>query len=268
MRPFIAGLLIVLAAGPAYPQSKEYLQLQADMINAQQLIRALQKSVDENNAVVKGLVEKIADQVNTLAGGLQKMTQAVDGVKAQNDTTMSGMRTTLTALNATMKELQDEVAGVRTQMGSITKELREAKTTAEPLAGPNDIWRTAYADYSSGQYDLAIDGYREFLEKFPTEPRAAEAHLQIANALAAQNKFDAAVDEYDIVLQKYPENDKSRSALLKKGLAQAKTAQPQQAVATLNEVVKKFPNTSEAATAQAALKELQPAARRTPAPNR
>lgn len=258
MKLFIAGLLIVLLAGPAYPQNRDILQLQADMIKLQQQMVQLQKSVDENNGAVKGLVEKIADQVNTLAGGLTRMTQAVDGVRSQNDTTMKDIRTVLTGLNTTMKDLQDEVSSVRTQMTSISKELREAKTTAEPLAGPNDVWRTAYADYSSGQYELAIGGYREFLQKWPTEARAAEAHLQIANALVGQKKIDAALDEYDIVLQKYPESDTTRTALLKKGLAQAETTQPQQAIATLNEVVKKFPNTSEAASASAKLRELTP----------
>ena len=133
---------------------------------------------------------------------------------------------------------------MRAQLTSVSKDLREAKTTAEPLARPDELMRTAYVDYSSGQYDLAISGYMEFLQKFPNDPRAAEAHLQIAIALAAQKKFDAAVQEFDIVLQKYPESDKSRTALLKKGLTQADATQPQLAIATLNEVVKRFPNTA------------------------
>ena len=85
----------------------------------------------------------------------------------------------------------------------------------------------------------------------------------IGDSLAAAKKYDQALQEYDIVLQKYPDSDTSRAALLKKGLSLAET-NPQQAIATLQEVAKKFPNTSEAATAQARIKELQPA-RRTPA---
>jgi len=159
------------------------------------------------------------------------------------------------------------VSNMRAQMTSISKDIREAKTTAEPLARPDELMRTAYVDYSSGQYDLAISGYMEFLQKFPDDARAAEAHLYIANALAAQKKFDAAVQEYDIVLQKYPESDKTRIALWKKGLTQADATQPQQAIATLNEVVKRFPNTSEATNAQAKLRELQ-SVRRAPVQNR
>ncbi len=137
------------------------------------------------------------------------------------------------------------------------------KTTAEPLASPNELMRTAYVDYSQGHFDLAISGYQEFLSKFPGDSHAAEAHFNIAESLSALKKFDQAIDEYDIVLQKFPDSDKSRAALLKKGYAQAET-NPQVAIKTLNEVVTKFPGTSEAQNAQAKIKELAPAGRRAP----
>jgi tol-pal system protein YbgF len=139
------------------------------------------------------------------------------------------------------------------------------KTTSEPLAGPDDLWRTAYTDYSAGNWSLAISGLQEFLSKFPMDSRAVDAEVRIGDALLAQKKYDAAITQYDIVLQKYPESDKSKTALLKKGLAQAEATLPQ-ANSTLSEVVKKFPGTSEAVSAQAKLKELQTAQRpRTPA---
>src|SRR2546427_13133445 len=90
---FFGGLLLVLAAGPAYPQNKDILRVQADLITLEQQVKQLQSSIDENNGVIKGLVEKIADQVNTLTGGLQKVNQALDqaigqaigGLQTQND---------------------------------------------------------------------------------------------------------------------------------------------------------------------------------------
>ena len=121
---------------------------------------------------------------------------------------------------------------------------------------------------TTGNYDLAVSGYQEFLQKFPEDSRAPEAHLYMANSLVAQKKFEPAITEYDFVLQKYPDSDKSRAALLKKGLAQAEANQPQLAIATLNDVVKRFPNTSEAATAQSKIRELQPRRPAAPAPNR
>jgi len=261
----LAALLIVFAAGPAYPQkNKEMLQLQADMIELQQRVKQVQTTLDQNNATVKGLVEKMADQVNTVIVGMTSLNQNINSMKTQSDTTARDMRTILTSLNSTLTELQEGMSAVRSQISSVSRELTTMKTTAEPLAGPNDLWRTSYVDYSVGNWDLAISGLQEFLSKYANDPRAAEAHLFIGDALTAQKKYDAAVTEYDFVLQKYPESDKTRAALLKKGLALAETNQPQQAIATLNEVVKRFPNTSEATSATSKLRELQLAQRPRP----
>jgi tol-pal system protein YbgF len=261
----IAVLLIILAAGPVYPQNRDILQLQKDMIDVMQRVNQLQTTVDRDNGLLKSLMERVADQVNTLTSGLQKMTQAVDGIRGQNDATTKELRTSLKTLNDSVKELDTELSSARAQIGSLSREVTASKTTAEPLAGPDDLWRSAYVDYSAGNYELAISGYQEFLSKYPQDARAADAQLRIGDALKQQKKYDLAITQYDIVLQKYPESDKTGAALLKKGLTQAETNQPQ-ASSTLTEVVKKFPGTTEAITAQAKLKELQAAQRpKTPA---
>src|SRR3989442_3394869 len=110
MKFFVAALLFILAAGPAYPQNKDILRLEADMIMLQQQVKQLQSTVDENNGAIKGLVEKIADQVNTLAGGLQKVNQTLDqavrGVRNPNENTAQEKRTSVSNLNNTAGQLQ------------------------------------------------------------------------------------------------------------------------------------------------------------------
>src|SRR2546427_8788671 len=101
MKLFAAALLIVAMAGPAYPQRKETLQLQADMIDLKNRVNELQTSVDRNDAALKSLVEKMSDQVNSLAGGIQKITQAVDTVKTQGDKSSSELRVILTSSTTT-----------------------------------------------------------------------------------------------------------------------------------------------------------------------
>src|SRR5262245_45920076 len=183
MKWFVAGLLLILAAVPAFPQNKDMLRLQADMITLQQQVKQLQSSVDENNAAIKSLVEKIADQVNTLAGGLQKVSQAVEGVKAQNDASTKEMRTIVSMLASSVGDIHEGLSSIRAQIGTVSQQVTTLKTTAEPLAGPNDLWRTAMLDSLTSNYELSIGGFQEFLQKYPNDPRAAEAHLRIGDAL-------------------------------------------------------------------------------------
>lgn len=255
-----AALLIVLSAGPAFPQNAREIQHMKDVIDLLQLVRQLQTSVEQNDALMKGLIEKMADQVNTLSTGMKTITQAVDSIKGQNDASAKEMRAALKTVTDSVKELQGDLSSARAQINTVSKELTTMKTTAEPLAGPDDLWRTAFLDYSAGNWDLAIAGLQEFLSKYPTDARAAEAEMRIGNAQFAVKKYDLAITQFDIVLQKYPESDTTRAALLKKGLALAET-NPPQAINVLNEVAKKYPGTVEAANAQAKLKELQPAQR-------
>src|SRR5262245_29009283 len=266
MKLTAAGLLIVLAAGPAYPQkATDILQLNRDVLDLRERLKQVQTTLDQNDALLKGLVEKTADQVNLIAEGMAKMSQTVEALKTQNDSTTREMRTILTTLNGTVKELEENVSSIRTQVNSVSREVTTLKTTSEPLAGPNDLWRSAYVDYSAGNFDLAISGLQEFVSKYPNDPRAAEAHLLWGEALSAQKKPDMAITEFDIVLQKYPESDKTKAALLKKGLALAEMNQPQAAINTLNEVLKQFPGTSEATSAQSKVREIQASQRKTPA---
>src|SRR5438132_4717320 len=258
----LACLLAVVMAPAAYPQKKEILQLQADMIRLSQQMTQLQSTVDMNNSALKGLVEKMADQVNTLGGSVQKITQAMDGVKTQSDKTASELRVILNNMNTSVGELQEGLSAVRTQLNSVSQLVTAKNTTAEPLAGPEDLMRSAMVDYLAGNYDLALSGFQEFLTKYPNDPRAAEAQLSRGEAFFNQKKFEQAILEYDLFLQKYPDNDKTRTALYKKGLALAEQNQTQPALAALDKVAKDFPNTSEATNAQAKARELRGPARR------
>src|SRR5437879_867441 len=118
---FLASLLMVLASGSAYPQNKDLLQLQRDMIELQQRVKQIQTSVDQNGAVMKGLVEKIADQVNTLAGGMQRIAQTADSLKTENEASAREMRTILTGLNTTIGELKDGISSVQNQVVSVSR---------------------------------------------------------------------------------------------------------------------------------------------------
>src|SRR5207302_11505750 len=130
---------------------------------------------------------------------------------------------------------------------------------------PAELWRSANVDVLSGDYKLAVEDLQDFLSKYPTDQHAPDAHLLMGDAYFNQKKFDQALPEYDIVLQKYPDSDKSRASHLKKGLALKEANQTQQAQIILKEVATKFPNTSEANTANEALKAMGPAPRKPPA---
>lgn len=259
-------ILVGMMAGPAYPQNRDILQLDRDVLDLKNQINQLQTTMQEKNQAILSLVEKMSDQVNGLTGSVQKIDQTVENVNSHTDKSSADLRTLVGTLTQKLNDLTDNVSAIRSQLGGVSQQITAMKT--EPLPGPDDNWRTASSDVSVGNYDLAIQELSDFQNKYPNDPRSAKAQILKGDALAAEKKYEQAVIEYDTFLQKNPESDDTRTALYKKGLAQAEI-DPKAATATLQQVVTKYKGTVEAINAQAKLKELAaPAARRPPRPGR
>jgi tol-pal system protein YbgF len=255
-------MVILLAAVPAYPQSREILQLQADMIRLSQQMNQLQSSVDTKNSVIQGLLERVFDQVNGLATNLQNINQAIQTARDGNDKTAAELRAAVENISKDVDAVSEGLTTMRGQLSSVSQTITAMQASSEPLGTVEELRRTAVSDFLAGNYDLAIAGFQELLSKFPADPQTHVAQLYIADAYYNQMKFEQAILEYDLVLQKYPGNDKSGTALYKKGLAQAELNQRQEAIATLRKVATDFPGTTEATNAQQKVRELSGPARR------
>src|SRR4030095_8361150 len=78
--------------------------------------------------------------------------------------------------------------------------------TATPPTGiqPQRLWQSSYADYTAGNYALAVQGFESYLKYFPKGSQAHEAQLYIGEALALEKKDAEAVVAYERVIANYP----------------------------------------------------------------
>jgi tol-pal system protein YbgF len=150
-----------------------------------------------------------------------------------------------------------------------------APSPARPGTGalqPQDLYQSAYIDFSKGSYALAITGFREFLRRYPDHQLAAsaqywigEANLSLARGYSDSGQGDRAtqtlqqaVQEFRKVLANYPRGDKAATALYKEALTLIELKQPTLAQARLQYLIENFPQAEEAPLAKerlAALKE-------------
>jgi TolA-binding protein len=75
------------------------------------------------------------------------------------------------------------------------------------------------SDYYSGQYDLAILGFSDYIKSFPKADLADDAQVNICSAYVQDGKNDKAVEACDLAIRTYPNGDKIPDAYYKKGLA-------------------------------------------------
>ena len=133
---------------------------------------------------------------------------------------------------------------------------RPTDAVVRPAAGPSELYDTAYADYTKGRYALAIQGFQEYLQDYPSTDLSDNAQYWIGESHYAQKKHAEAIADFDRLLKEWPKSDKAPAALLKKGYALLELGQKAEAVVQLQYVIHEHPASEEARLARARLKTI------------
>ncbi len=128
--------------------------------------------------------------------------------------------------------------------------------TAGSGPSPSALYASAYADFSKGNYPLAIQGFEEYAQKYPDTELADNAMYWIGECNFSQGSYKSAIDAFDAMLEEYPESDKAAAANLKKALAFVQLNQIGQGIEQLRFVTSTYPGTDEARIAADRLQSL------------
>jgi len=112
------------------------------------------------------------------------------------------------------------------------------------------MYDQAAQDLTQGRYDLALQGFREFVSRYPKAELADNAQYGVGESFFARSQFDSAAAEYARVEVQYPQGDKVPAALYKLALSQEKLGRPTDSRATLERLVRRFPLSGEAQLAK------------------
>jgi len=137
------------------------------------------------------------------------------------------------------------------------------RINGEPIT--DELFAAAYADYSRGNYDLALSEFRQYVETYPSSELADNAQYWTGEILYSQRKFPAAVVELEKVAAINPKGDKAAAALYKRGLVLIEMGNKEDGVAQLLSVVRNYPKTPEAGLATQQLQQIAPEALEPPA---
>ena len=119
------------------------------------------------------------------------------------------------------------------------------------------IYETAYQDLVKGKFDLARQGFMEYLRLQPEGDLADNAHYWLGESYYAQKNYEAAMQEFGVVIEKYPEGDKVPSAMLKLAYSQLTLGKTAAGKENLQALIKRFPQSNEANLAKMRLQELK-----------
>lgn len=129
-------------------------------------------------------------------------------------------------------------------------------STPAGRAGPADLYNAALGDYQRGRFDLARQGFEEYVETYPRTDLSDDALFWAAECWTAQKKYREALGTLERLLKEYPQSDKASSAHLRKGLAHLELGEKAQAIVQLQFVVHEYPTSDEAKSARQRLRSL------------
>jgi tol-pal system protein YbgF len=120
----------------------------------------------------------------------------------------------------------------------------------EALLPPEDVYRNALSDYTNGKYDLAISGFRIYIQKYPKTSLVPNAQYWLGESYYGQKNYAQAVEEFKVVIRDYPYSPKVPSALFKQGDAYLMMGETRRGIAALCELLTRHAGTREARLAR------------------
>jgi tol-pal system protein YbgF len=125
------------------------------------------------------------------------------------------------------------------------------------LPSPDEAYTQALNDYTKGNYDLAINGFRTYLTYYPKTSLVPNAQYWLAYSYYSKRDYPSAIREFDKLIKEYPDSAKVPDAMLKKGYAYLELGEKAQGQGVLRELMAKFPKSREARLAQDRLERPQ-----------
>jgi tol-pal system protein YbgF len=256
----LVGTLVLtalcLGASPVFAANKDIDRLAIQIAALQGQIAEIQRAGEESRAELKRLSELVAEQ-NAL---LRK--SAADR-RQQDEAVSVGLR----ELGERVSELAEALEAIKTQTALSLPAPLEPSPAAQPAApgsapvaggsaapaapsvpppAPRELYSQAYADYARGNYDLAMQGFSEYLRAYPGTDFADNGQYWIGECLYGKKLYAEAIEAWNTLLKDYPSSDKLPDARVKKGMALERLGRRSQALVEYRYVVDRYP-TSQAA---------------------
>lgn len=266
----LGSIVLSLAlSDPSTAQSDEERQIMADL-------RILQMQTQE-----------LALMVATLTKALDDMALSVTDQAAVNRQSFADSRLLVDAVANNIRVLREKVDDTNVRISSFSQEIEALRVSiprfpvtvddsevtesegeqvsapspepvlpTNPGISPQRLYDNAWADYSTGQWSLAIAGFDTYIKTFPRSDLTDDAQFYIGETHYNDGRFADAILAYDEVIVNYSEGDAVPEAQYKKGLALDRLGDTDQARETFQTVLDSFPDSRMAALALQALNRL------------
>ena len=135
--------------------------------------------------------------------------------------------------------------------GNAAKPLGNTSGTASvaELPGEGEAYRAAYALVRNQQFDQAVNGFKQFLQNYPTGKYAPNAHYWLGELylVISPPDLESSRQAFMLLLDQYPDNSKIPDALYKLGKVQYMKGNRDRAKEFFERVIETYGSTNSSA---------------------
>ena len=236
---------------------EQQAQLQQMLGGLADTLKTMTAKIDEQTGATRKAFADQALVINGVAEGVRVLREKADDTSVRLSTMTQEIESMRLAIQSMPAPGAAQAAGTDDAAGAPAGTIPAPPPAASPLGvSPGKAWDAAFNDYTSGQYDLAIQGFEFYIKSFPTSMRADDAQLGIGNSYYALGNYRDAVAAYQKVIADYAEGDAVPQAYYKLGLSYEGLKQPELARRAYETVMKNHPAAPDATLAKQRLDSL------------
>ena len=229
--------------------------------------------LESRMAELKVKHDDISQEIESLKDLIHAEHDLIMSNKADVMAEVSSLKEQIYIMENRLSEKEGEVSlefGSQIEEGEITPP--QTITKDEPVAGGAEeessgggevgsvdekiTYDTAFLDMTRGDYPLAIDGFRAFIDNSSGSQLLDNAQYWIGECYYAQGDLHRAIEEFEKVVEDYPRGNKIPSALFKIGKCYFELGDSDAARRYFKSVVDGYPRSQEANLSRDYLSEL------------
>jgi tol-pal system protein YbgF len=237
------------------------MRLQLLMTALEEAVQALSAQLDEQrSATARGFADQrlqtdgIADDVRILREKLDNTNVRISSMSLE----IEALRMAIPPMPPfpTTELLIDPETGLRVAPPTDAVPTRPPGPTAAGVS-PQRMFDTAWADDTSSQWDLAIEGFEAYLQMFPRSELADDAQFYVGDTHYSAGQFEDAIRAFENVPLEHPNGDIVPDAHYKRGLALERLGETDRAREAFELLLDNYPDSTMATLAQQRLSQLE-----------
>ncbi len=231
-------------------------------------------SFEQRVVAVENRQDAIEQQIAELQTGIMETQARIARIQADIDTALDPLRTQDADRGEDLRTMRREVTALEQQINEFSSriaQLGEAVASGGGSRGPaavgpamppaqgrrtvddgsraeppddvaQELYTGAYSDYLRDSYDLAIQGFVEYLRLYPLSARAPRSRYWIGICHQRQGRLDKAREAFQQLISDYPDSELLDDAMFNDALILGEMGRTEDSAETFRRLIQAYPN--------------------------